>query len=152
MRRAVIIIAATALMASPTSLAVASGRASHARAAHTLNGNAEAHLRYVRSSGSMLLEEGTAHGVGLSGHMTARLHVGATFSGSFVIKTGAGEVRGHGSARPHGSGRYESFSGTVNITGGSGKYDHAFGNGSMYGTFDRKTYDVTIQTRGTLHY
>lgn len=132
-------------------VAVATTRAG-ATSARSLNGDAEAHLRFVRSSGSTLIEEGAVSGSGLSGHMRATLHVGATFNGSFTFYTRAGQIKGRGSARPHGSGRYESFSGTVSITGGSGRYAHVSGRGSMYGTFDRKTYDVTIQTRGTLHY
>jgi tetraprenyl-beta-curcumene synthase len=132
-------------------IALAFGAATLPAWAHTLNGNAEAHLRYLRSSGSTLVEEGPVSG-GLSGRMHALLHVSATFSGTFVFHTADGEIRGQGTARPHGSGRYESFSGTEVITGGTGRYAHAHGHGSMYGTFDRANYDVTIQTRATLYY
>jgi hypothetical protein len=129
----------------------ASSRPATAVAAHVLDGNAEAKLRYVRSSGSTLIEEGPVSG-GISGHMRAMLSLGATFTGSFRFYTKAGEMRGHGTAHPHGSGRYESFAGTDVMTGGTGRYAHVHGHGSMYGIFDRKTYDVTIQTRGMLHY
>jgi hypothetical protein len=140
-----------ALLAAGVSWAGDAQGRGRARAARRLNGNAEAHLRYVRSSGSSLVEEGPVSG-GISGQLHAVLHVGATFSGSFTFQTRAGEINGHGSARPHGSGRYESFSGSEVVTGGTGRYTHAHGRGSMYGTFDRRTYDVTIQTRGTLYY
>jgi hypothetical protein len=148
---------ATPFIVAITAVAVGNGVAhakapSRADAAHSLNGDAEADLRYVRSSGSTLIEEGPVSGGGISGRMTAHLNVGATFTGSFTFFTHSGELKGRGSARPHGSGRYESFSGTDTITGGTGRYAHASGHGAMYGTFDRKTYDVTIQTRGTLHY
>ena len=143
----------TALIAGALGDGLSGAKApARATAARSLNGNAEARLRFVRSSGSTLIEEGPVSGSGLSGHMRARLHVGATFSGSFTFYTRAGRIDGRGSARPHGTGRYESFAGTVSVTGGSGRYTHVSGQGTMYGTFDRKTYDVTIQTRGTLHY
>jgi hypothetical protein len=131
--------------------ASAGGRPATAVPAHVLDGNAEAKLRYVRSSGSTLVEEGPVSG-GLAGHMRATLRLGATFTGSFTFYTKRGEIKGHGTAHPHGSGRYESFAGTDVMTGGSGRYAHAHGRGSMYGTFDRKTYEVTIQTRGMLDY
>jgi hypothetical protein len=123
-----------------------------ARAAHHRSGNATAHLHLVRSSGgSTLIEEGSVSG-GLSGRMRARLHVGATFTGSFTFYARGGQIRGRGSAHPHGSGRYQSFAGTEVITGGTGRYAHARGHGRMYGKFDRRTYAVVIHTRGTIFY
>jgi hypothetical protein len=122
-----------------------------AHAAHTLNADDTAHLQLVRASGSLLLEEGSASG-GISGHMKANLDVGATFTGTFTISLSGGTIKGHGTATPHGSGRYESFGGSMVITGGSGRYAHIRGHGGMFGTFDRKTYAVVIQTTGKLSY
>ncbi len=116
-----------------------------------MNVSAEGKLHYLHSSGSTLIEEGPIKG-DLNGHARAEFTVGAMFSGSFVFYTAHGEIKGHGSAQPHGSGRYESFSGHDVITGGSGRYAHAHGKGTMYGTFDRDSYAVTIQTQGTLYY
>jgi tetraprenyl-beta-curcumene synthase len=132
-------------------VALASGAATLPAWGHTLNGNAEAKLHYLRSSGSTLIEEGPVSG-GLSGRMNAVLNVGATFTGSFVFHTRYGEIRGHGSAHPHAAGRYETFSGSDVFTGGTGRYAHAHGRGAMYGSFDHKTYNVQIQTRGALYY
>jgi hypothetical protein len=128
------------------------GAPARGHAARSLNGNAEAHLRLVRSSGSTLIEEGAASGRGLAGRLHATLRVGATFTGSFTFDTRYGSITGSGTAHPHGSGRYESFAGSDVITGGSGRYVHAHGHGAIYGVFDRRTYDVTIQTRGTVYY
>jgi hypothetical protein len=147
------LIATLATIALQTAFPAASvGRAqAKANPANTLNANAEAKLRYVRSSGSTLVEEGPVSGA-LSGRMHATLNLGATFTGSFTFYTRRGEIKGRGTALPHGSGRYESFAGSDIITGGTGRYAHVHGRGSIYGIFDRRTYDVTIQTRGTLHY
>jgi hypothetical protein len=126
-------------------------RSPSAHAARTISANDDAHLHLVRASGSHLLEEGSASG-GISGSMRASLEVGATFSGSFTIYTSGGTVKGHGSATPHGSGRYESFSGSVTATGGSGRFAHVHGQAGFFGTFDRETYAFVIQTTGKLSY
>jgi hypothetical protein len=122
-----------------------------ARAAHTLNATDTAHLHYVSSSGSSLYEEGSASGT-LRGSMRAHFDVGPTFSGSFTIYTHAGTIKGRGKATPSGSGRYESFSGSLVATGGTGRYAHAHGHAGLYGTFDRKTYALVVQTTGQLSY
>jgi hypothetical protein len=118
-----------------------------ARAARTLRANDTAYLHYKPSSGSQLFEEGSAYGT-LPGSMRAHLNIGATFSGSFTIYTRGGSINGHGSAIPSGSGRYETFRGTLVVRGGTGRYAHAHGVAGLYGRFDRKTYDVIVQTEG----
>jgi hypothetical protein len=122
-----------------------------AHAARTVVATDTAHLHYVSSSGSLLLEEGSASGM-LPGHMRARTDVGPTVSASFTLYGRGWSLRGHGSATPHGSGRYESFGGSLVVTGGSGRYAHARGHAGFYGTFDRKTYAMVIQTTGRLSY
>lgn len=137
------------LAAAPPATSI--GRGQRARASRAESINAEARLHYLHAAGSTLIEEGPVTG-SLRGHAHAELTAGATFDGSFTFYTPQGEIKGHGTAQPHGSGRYESFSGHDVITGGTGRYAHAHAHGSMYGTYDRMTYDVTIQTRGTLYY
>ena len=147
-----------AILVASTSAAVALPAGAHptrpspnARAAHTLSVNDTARLHLVKSSGSLLLEEGSTSG-GIPGKMKANLDVSATFTGSFTIYTSHGTIKGHGEAIPHGSGRYESFSGSMVIKGGSGRYAHAHGGGGFYGTFDRRTYAFVIQTTAKLTY
>jgi hypothetical protein len=122
-----------------------------ARAAHALRASDTAHLRYLSASGSLLLEEGQTSGT-LPGKMRAHVSVGSTFTGSFTTYTRYGTIVGHGTATPHGSGTYESFSGTLVVTGGSGRYAHAHGTAGLYGTFDRDNYAFVVQTTGTLLY
>jgi hypothetical protein len=122
-----------------------------AHAARTLKATDTAHLHYVSASGSLLREEGKATGT-LPGSMRASVDVGATISGNFTIYTRGGSIRGHGSATPHGSGVYESFAGSVTVTGGTGRFTHAHGHTGLYGTFNRSSYALTIQTTGTLSY
>ena len=131
--------------------AYASGSTPRAYAAHLLNATDTAHLRYVSSSGSLLFDEGKATGT-LPGNMHVHLDLGTTFTGTFTIYAGGGTIKGHGSAAPHGSGTYESFSGTLTVTGGTGRYAHAHGHGGLYGTFDRDNYALVIKTTGSLTY
>jgi len=125
--------------------------AGRAHAAHVLNATDTAHLRYISSSGSLLLDEGKATGT-LPGSMRVHLDLGATFTGTFTIYASGGSIEGHGSATPHGSGTYESFAGTLTVTGGTGRYRHAHGRGGLYGTFDRDNYALVIKTTGSLTY
>jgi hypothetical protein len=84
--------------------------------------------------------------------MRVRMRVSSTFSGSFTIYASGGSIRGHGSASAHGSGVYESFAGTLVVAGGSGRYARAHGRAGLYGTFNRRTYALVVQTTGTLYY
>ncbi len=124
---------------------------SHAHTAHTLTGTETAHLRLVRQHEEHLYEQGSASGP-LPGRMSASLTVGATFTGEFQIHTRAGTITGHGTASPRGTGRYQSFRGTMIVSGGSGRYAHVHGRTQLSGSFDRRTFDVTIHTKGRLSY
>lgn len=122
-----------------------------ARATHALKASDKAKLHYISASGATLYETGRASGM-LPGSMRVRMVLGATFHGSFTIFTHGGSIKGHGSAQPHGSGVIESFKGSLFVTGGSGRFKHAHGRAALYGTFNRNSYALTIQTAGTLHY
>ena len=148
----VVIIAAGTLAAmSPRAGADGAQRSASAQTARTLNADDTSHLHLVKASGSLLFEEGTTSG-GISGTMRAKLELGATFKGTITIYTRHGTLKGRGSATPHGSGRYESFSGSVVATGGSGLYAHVHGRVALFGTFDRRLDAVVVQTTGTLSY
>jgi hypothetical protein len=84
--------------------------------------------------------------------MKVHMRLGAVFSGSFKIYVRGGMISGHGIATPHGSGRYESFAGSLAASGGSGRFWHARGRARLYGTFDRNSYALVVQTVGTLYY
>lgn len=150
------VVVALALAASaPNAVPSIASPTVRARSAGTLSVRDTAHLRYIarESEGSTLVEEGSATGQ-LPGAMRARLTIGATtFSGRFSLKTRGGSIiRGYGSARPSGGGRYESFAGSLVVSGGTGRYAHARGKAGLYGVFDRQTYSLTVQTTGRLSY
>jgi hypothetical protein len=119
--------------------------------ASALRASDTAHLRYVSASGSSLFEDGRATGT-LPGTMRVHFDVGPTMSGTFTIDARGGSINGHGNARLHGAGVYESFHGTIVVSGGSGRYAHAHGTALLYGTFDRENYALVVQTLGTLYF
>ncbi len=122
-----------------------------ARTARTLKVTDTAHLHYVKSPGSRLLEEGTANGQ-LPGTVKVWLNVGPTVTATFTIHARSGSITGHGSGTLHSSGEFASFGGSMTVTQGTGRYTHAHGHGGFYGAINRKTYAATVQTTGTLSY
>ncbi len=84
--------------------------------------------------------------------MRVHFNVGAMFTGNFTIYTRGGTIKGHGTATPRGSGVYESFAGSLVVTGGTGRFAHAHGRTGLYGTFNRNNYGLVVQTTGTLSY
>lgn len=144
------LLAASSLLAACTLTGV---NLATARAARPLNATDEAHMHYLKhkSTSTLLYEEGSAHGT-LPGSMRAYCSLGATFTANFTLYTNGGSISGHGAATPHGGGLYESFAGTLTVTGGTGRYTHAHGHAGLYGVFDRRTYALTVQTTGSLSY
>lgn len=150
MTLAVLLAGALALTARHAS-AEGTGRPVAVSASHSLNATDTAHLRYIHGSGSLLLEEGSASG-SLPGKMQVHCEVGPTVSARFIIFVHGGTIDGRGTAKAHGAGRYESFAGSLTVTGGTGRYAHAHGHAGLYGVFDRRSYDLTVQTTGRLLY
>lgn len=147
-------LAATVLAIAVLLSTAVSSAARHqptAHAARSLDGTATAHLHLVKPNGAQLEEEGPVTGA-LAGSMRAVLYTGNVLTGSFTIHTYGGSIYGSGRATPHGTGRYQSFSGTLTITGGNGRYSHAHGHAGLFGTFDRRTYALLIQTTGRFSY
>lgn len=130
-------------------------RPAQANIARVVSATDTAKLRYLKtihkSGRALLLEEGTAHGT-LPGSMTASLDVEGVFSGTFTLHLHDGTITGSGTAKPHGSGIYESFGGKLTVTGGTGRYRHAHGQAGLYGTFNRHSYALVVQTTGKLTY
>jgi hypothetical protein len=136
---------------------VAAGAAAagpQARSAQSVNVKDEGHLRLVRSSGSLLIDEGPA-----SGTIPGKVRVNFIYNGNPTVSAQI-TIYGHnGVVNAHASGRLSSptsaspsFEGTLAISGGSGRYAHAHGSGQLYGVFYRRSYAMVVQTRGSLRY
>jgi hypothetical protein len=133
---------------------VASATPPSAGVASTVSVKDEGYLRLVKSSGSLLVDEGPAHGT-IPG--TVKIHFvyngDPTVSAQITIYGRAGSIRAHATGRlssPTSSS--PSFEGTLTIDGGSGRYAHSHGSGHLYGVFYRRSYAMTVQTQGTLRY
>jgi len=142
-------VPALANLASEASAAPAA-----AQAARSASVNDEARLHLVKASGSVLTDEGTARG-GFPGKVRVRF----TYNGNPTVTAQITIYGQTGTILAHGSGRLSSptsaspsFKGTLTISGGTGRYSHAHGSGEMFGVFYRRSYAITVQTRGVLHY
>jgi hypothetical protein len=150
-------LTASVLAAGPLAALTPAGspaQAARAMSAGSVSVKDEGHLRLIRSSGSVLYDEGPAHGT-FPGTVKLRFLYDGNPNVSAQIT-----IRGHsGSIQARGSGRLSSpnsaspsFKGTLTISGGSGRYAGAHGSGTLYGVFYRRSYAITVQTEGTLHY
>lgn len=125
-----------------------------AHAAHVLKVNDEGHLRFIRASGSLLIDEGH-----LSGNLPGSTRVRFLYNGEpnvsaqFTIDAAGGSITAHGTGRLSSpTSTAPSFKGHITITGGSGRYSHARGSGEMFGVFNRRSYALTVQAFGNLTY
>ncbi len=150
-------VATLALLAAAQAIdapALGAPRAPAARAASVLNVRDEGRLRYLKSSGSQLIDEGPA-----TGTIPGRVRVRFTYNGSPNVSAQFTIYGAHGSLTGSASGRLSdpnsptpSFRGSLSLTGGSGRYAHARGSGELFGVFHRRGYGMIVQTIGRLRY
>jgi hypothetical protein len=114
----------------------------------------EGHLRFIKASGSELIDEGVA-----SGTLAGEARVRFTYNGEpevaaqFTIHGRYGSLSGQAEGRLNNPTSTDpSLRGSLTITAGSGRYAKAHGAGELYGVFYRRSYDLTVQTIIALHY
>jgi phage gpG-like protein len=125
-----------------------------AHAARTLTVRDEGRLRYVKSSGSVIIDEGRATGT-FPGTVKVRFSYDGepTVNARFTISGAGGSVSARGTARLNSlTSLTPSFTGTMTVTGGSGRYAHIHGSGGLYGVYSRHSYGLTVQAVGKLPY
>jgi hypothetical protein len=134
-----------------TNSAHATSRATQARTTIVKD---EGRLKLVKSSGSLLIDEGAA-----SGSFPGKVRVRFVYNGNPTVSAQITITGREGSISAHANGRLSSltsaspsFQGVLTIGAGSGRYAGAHGSGHLYGVFYRRTYAMTVQTQGTLHY
>jgi hypothetical protein len=121
------------------------------REARSLEVTDTARLKLVHHSGEYITEEGQATGT-LPGHVKLLLEVGPTVVARFTIQGAGGSISGVGSGRPKGHPEEPSFAGTMKVSHGTGRYSLAHGTGGFYGTLNRRTFKMVVQTTGALDY
>ena len=122
-----------------------------ATASRTLDVTDTAHLKLAHNGGEYIIEEGVATG-SLPGKVRATLEIGPTVVAKFTIYTSAGTISGQGSGKPKGRSEEPSFAGVMSVSHGTGRYQHAHGRGGFYGTLNRVSYKMVVQTTGDLSY
>ncbi len=105
----------------------------------------------VPSPGEEVLEVGSATGT-LPGKVRSYINVGPTITARFTITTSAGAISGVGSGKLKGRPAEPSFSGRMTVRYGTGSYTHTHGEGTFYGTLNRATYAMNLETIGKLSY
>jgi hypothetical protein len=134
-----------AALTGPTSSPAATGRTAGA-----LSLSDTGHLHLTSHHSFTLNEAGLASGT-LSGTIYIHLNVVSTnrVTAEVNLYPSGGSVTGYASASYRPSGGVATFSGTMSVTRGSGRYDHAHGSGlSFTGTIERENDAVTVHVSG----
>jgi hypothetical protein len=142
------------LAAAALSLLLLALTGAAASASRTLNIRDQGSLRFVRASGSLLIDEGRVSGT-FPGTVKVRFlyngepNVSARFTitgrGGSISARGIGRLSSPVSVTP-------SFRGRMTITGGTGRYERIRGGGELFGVFNRRSYALTVQAVGKLAY
>lgn len=114
----------------------------------------EGYLRFVTSSGSTLIDEGHVRGT-LPGAARVRFvyNGSPTVTASFTISGDGWQLRGKATCRlSNPNSNAPSFRGSLTLTGGGGRYARAYGSGELFGVFYRRSYALSVQAVGRLHY
>lgn len=124
-----------------------------AAAAHEVTLHEKGQLHLISHHNEVLQEQGSGTGT-LSGHITVQLTLAYTQASlKFTAYTSGGTIVGTGEGSTYAAGPVAHFTGTANITGGSGKYAHASGNGiKLKGTLVKRTYSFTVEVEGKMRY
>jgi hypothetical protein len=149
--RAAVVLCGCTLIAAG---AASSEAAPRARSAATVSVKDDGNLHFLKASGSTLIDEGRA-----TGTIPGEVKIHFTYNGNPAVSAQITIYGAHGTLEVRGTGHLSSptnpnpsFSGTLTVTGGSGRYSHAHGNGKLYGVFHRRSYGMIVQTEGTVHY
>jgi hypothetical protein len=130
----------------------ASSRADVAHAARTLSLNESGRLHLTSHHGFTLNEQGTASGT-VSGTIYIHLNIVSTnrVTAEVNIYPSGSSITGKASASYHPSGGVATFSGTMTVERGTGRYRGAHGTGlSFTGTVQRTNDAVTVRVSGRM--
>jgi hypothetical protein len=125
----------------------------HAARRHSLRVDDRATLHLTRKSGATLYESGTATGT-LPGTITATFVTSLTkVTGSVTFhSSGGGTITMNAVGYPQSAGRIASFSGTIAVRSGTGRFKNALGSGTFSGTVNRSTWAVGVHAIANVTY
>ncbi|HEY7951556.1 MAG TPA: hypothetical protein VID70_01120 [Solirubrobacteraceae bacterium] len=125
-----------------------------AREARTLAFNVNSNLRLIGHPGHVLNEQGTFSG-SQSGTIAIRFTSVSSTSGgaTFAAYSSGGSISGQTTTRGHVVGAKVYFTGVMSVTGGSGRYAHAYGRNLQFsGVVDRRSFHATTHMQGSIRY
>lgn len=131
---------------------VPASRAATARAAGALSLSDTGHLHRTSHHGFTLNEAGSASGT-ISGAISIHLNIVSTdrVTAEVTLSPSGSSITGYATADYRSSGAVASFSGTMTIERGTGRYRGAHGAGlSFTGTVQRSNDDVTVRVSGRM--
>jgi hypothetical protein len=123
-------------------------------AARTMSLNVNVNLHLVGHPEQVFHEQGSFSG-SLSGSVSTRNTASSSSAGegTFTLYPRGGSISGRGSTHGYIVGAIAYFSGTANITGGTGRWAHATGSNMHYsGTLNRQNLHITEHITGTIRY
>lgn len=148
-------LAATAVAATALVPASAGARSADAHAARTISIKETANLRLSNKKGFELKEQGVAKGT-LSGTIYIQLLVSSkrTVTANIQFYPSGGLLRANAKAAYRVvTSSQASFSGSLNIAGGSGRYSKAKGSGLKFsGAVHRPSDSVSVSVSGSFSY
>ena len=145
--------AATATIVLGLGLGLGLGVAT-AHGASALQVRDEGQLHYVSDNATQIFDEGHVAGtIPGTGRVDFTYNASPDVNARFTIHGAGGSIDGEARAKLNSpSSLTPSFRGTLRITGGSGRYAHAYGSGELFGVFHRHGYGLIMQAIGTLRY
>lgn len=126
----------------------------NARAARTLAFNVSSNLHLIGHPGHVLNEQGTFSG-SQSGTIAIRFTSVTSTSGgaTFAAYSSAGAISGQTTTKGRVVGAKVYFTGVMSVTGGSGRYAHAYGRNLQFsGVVDRHNFHATTHMQGSIRY
>jgi hypothetical protein len=137
----------------PTAADQSGGRGATARAARTIWVNESVHASNVSHQGNKVIND-RGNGKGTFKCVTlvqVRVYYTSGFT-SITCDTSEGAIEAAGKVEFFSAGATATFTGTIPITHGTGKYVHGSGHYRVEGTEVRKTYAVEATTSGWFSY
>ncbi len=148
----VVLLAVASALCAALALPLNGAVAAKARAASTISLDDTGHLHLTSHHGFTLNEQGSASG-SISGTIYLHLNVVSTnrVTAELNIYPHGGSVTGTASGSYHPSGSVASFSGTMSVERGTGRYNGARGSGiSFSGTVQRSNDAITVHVDGRM--
>ena len=130
----------------------ADSRAARARVANVVSLSDIAHLHKTGHHGFTLNEEGSASGT-ISGTINIHLNIDSVdrVTAEVGLYPSRSSITGHATASYRSAGPLATFSGTMTIERGTGRYKGAYGSGlSFTGTVQRSNDAVTVHVSGRM--